>query len=30
LWVSGPAVFQIHAEGPFDIVYANPKDDPSK
>jgi quercetin dioxygenase-like cupin family protein len=30
LWVSGPAVFQIHAEGPFDIVYANPKDDPRK
>jgi len=30
LWVSGPAVFQIHAEGPFDIVYANPEDDPSK
>jgi quercetin dioxygenase-like cupin family protein len=30
LWTSGPAVFQIHAEGPFDIVYVNPNDDPSK
>jgi hypothetical protein len=30
LWTSGPALFQIHAEGPFDIVYANPKDDPSQ
>jgi Cupin domain len=30
LWVSGAATFQINAEGPFDIVYANPSDDPSK
>jgi quercetin dioxygenase-like cupin family protein len=30
LWSSVPAIFQIHAEGPFDIVYVNPKDDPSK
>jgi hypothetical protein len=30
LWTIGPAIFQIHAEGPFDIVYVNPKDDPSK
>ena len=30
LWASVPAVFQIHAEGPFDIVYVNPNDDPSK
>jgi quercetin dioxygenase-like cupin family protein len=30
LWTSVPAIFQIHAEGPFDIVYVNPKDDPSK
>jgi uncharacterized RmlC-like cupin family protein len=30
LWASAPAVFQIHAEGPFDIVYVNPNDDPSK
>jgi uncharacterized RmlC-like cupin family protein len=30
LWTSAPAVFQIHAEGPFDIVYVNPNDDPSK
>ena len=28
LWTSGHAIFQIHAEGPFDIVYINPKDDP--
>jgi hypothetical protein len=30
LWASVPAVFQIHAEGPFDIVYVDPNDDPSK
>jgi uncharacterized RmlC-like cupin family protein len=30
LWASVPAVFQIHAEGPFDIVYVDPADDPSK
>ena len=30
LWTSAPAIFQIHAEGPFDIVYVNPNDDPSK
>ena len=30
LWTSVPAIFQIHAEGPFDIVYVNPDDDPSK
>ena len=30
LWASVPAVFQIQAEGPFDIVYVNPNDDPSK
>jgi uncharacterized RmlC-like cupin family protein len=30
LWTSAPAVFQIHAEGPFDIVYVNPNDDPSE
>jgi quercetin dioxygenase-like cupin family protein len=30
LWTSVPAVFQIHADGPFDIVYVNPNDDPSK
>jgi hypothetical protein len=27
---SARAVFQIHAEGPFDIVYVNPDDDPSQ
>src|SRR5258706_15653885 len=26
----GPAVVQINANGPFDIVYIDPKDDPSK
>lgn len=26
----GPAVVQINANGPFDIVYVDPKDDPSK
>ena len=30
LWVSVPAIFEIHAQGPFDIVYANPHDDPTK
>ena len=30
LWASVPAVFQIQAEGPFDMVYVNPNDDPSK
>jgi uncharacterized RmlC-like cupin family protein len=30
LWTSEPAIFQIHAEGPFDIVYVDPNDDPSK
>lgn len=26
----GPTVVQIHGEGPFDIKYANPEDDPQK
>ena len=26
----GPAVVQVHGEGPFDITYINPADDPSK
>ena len=30
LWTTVPAIFQIHAEGPFDIVYVDPNDDPSK
>jgi quercetin dioxygenase-like cupin family protein len=30
LWTTGPAIVQIHAQGPFDIVYVNPQDDPSK
>jgi quercetin dioxygenase-like cupin family protein len=29
-WSKGPAVVQINATGPFDIVYVNDKDDPSK
>jgi hypothetical protein len=29
-WSKGPAVVQISAMGPFDIVYIDPKDDPSK
>lgn len=29
-WSKGPAVVQINATGPFDIVYVDPKDDPSK
>jgi uncharacterized RmlC-like cupin family protein len=30
LWASVPTIFQIHAEGPFDIVYVNPNDDPTR
>jgi len=30
LWVSVPAIFEVHAQGPFDIVYANPRDDPTR
>jgi anti-sigma factor ChrR (cupin superfamily) len=30
LWTSVSAIFQINADGPFDIVYVNPSDDPSK
>ena len=26
----GPAVVQVHGEGPFDLTYVNPADDPSK
>ena len=29
-WSKGPAIVQINASGPFDIVYVDPKDDPSK
>lgn len=30
LWASTPATFQVFAQGPFDIVYVNPNDDPTK
>ena len=26
----GPTVIQLHGEGPFDLVYVNPDDDPQK
>ena len=29
-WVTGPAVVQVHGQGPFAITYVNPADDPSK
>lgn len=29
-WMDGPAVIQIDGEGPFDIKYLNPADDPQK
>ena len=29
-WTRGPAVVQINGQGPFDITYIDPKDDPSK
>jgi quercetin dioxygenase-like cupin family protein len=29
-WASSAAVIQIHGEGPFQINYVNPADDPSK
>lgn len=29
-FTKGPAVVQIHGEGPFDIFYINPKDDPRR
>jgi hypothetical protein len=28
VWTSVPTVVQINLEGPFDIVYVNPADDP--
>lgn len=30
LWTTGPAMFQIHAVGPFDIHYMNSNDAPSR
>jgi len=30
LWASVPAIIEVHAQGPFDIVYADPHDDPTK
>ena len=29
-WTAAPAVVQINLEGPFDIFYVNPADDPQK
>jgi hypothetical protein len=29
-WVSSPSVVQIQGQGPFEITYVNPADDPSK
>ena len=29
-YTKGPAVVQINGQGPFDITYINPADDPSK
>ena len=29
-FTKSPTVVQIHGEGPFDITYVNPEDDPSK
>jgi len=29
-WTAAPTVVQINLEGPFDIVYVNPADDPQK
>jgi ChrR-like protein with cupin domain len=29
-WTSAPTVVQINLEGPFDIFYVNPQDDPTK
>jgi anti-sigma factor ChrR (cupin superfamily) len=29
-WTSGPAIVQVHGQGPFAITYVNPADDPSK
>jgi len=29
-WAKGETVVQINAKGPFDLVYINPDDDPSK
>jgi hypothetical protein len=29
-WVKGETVVQINLQGPFDIFYVNPADDPMK
>ena len=28
-WAKGATVVQIHSEGPFKLIYVNPKDDPT-
>jgi len=30
VFTKSPTIVQVHLEGPFDIVYVNPADDPSK
>ena len=30
VFTKAPTIVQVHLEGPFDIVYVNPADDPSK
>ena len=29
-WVKGETVLQISGNGPFDVIYVNPNDDPRK
>ena len=30
VWVEGQTIIEVTANGPFDIVYVNPQDDPAK
>jgi quercetin dioxygenase-like cupin family protein len=29
-WATGETVVQVHGQGPFELIYVNPADDPSK
>ena len=29
-WATSETIVQVHGEGPFEVVYVNPADDPSK